>query len=157
MMFRFWYRFVFPNLSAVVSGLGEQLYDTEIAGSLSAYMGLVFEDICKQFIILEAKKNRLPFLIGKIGRWWGNNPKEKRQEEIDILTFRSDNALFCECKWTNSLVDIDVLRDLIKQSELFSYTQNYFWLFAKKGFAKRLKAEAEGLENVRLVTFDEML
>jgi AAA+ ATPase superfamily predicted ATPase len=156
-MFRFWYRFVFPNLSAVVSGLGEQLFDTEIAESLSAYMGLVFEDICKQFIILEAKKNRLPFLIGKIGRWWGNNPKEKRQEEIDILTFRGDNALFCECKWTNSLVDIDVLRDLMKQSELFSYTQNYFWIFAKKGFTKRLKAEADGLDNVRLVEFGEMV
>jgi AAA+ ATPase superfamily predicted ATPase len=156
MMFRFWYRFVFPNLSAVVSGLGEQLYDTEIAGSLSAYLGLVFEDICKQFIILEAKKNHLPFLIGKIGRWWGNNPKEKRQEEIDILTFRSDNALFCECKWTNSLVDIDVLRDLMKQSELFSYTQNFFWIFAKRGFTKRLKSEAERLDNVRLVAFDEM-
>jgi AAA+ ATPase superfamily predicted ATPase len=157
MMFRFWYRFVFPNLSAVVSGLGEQLYDTEIAESLSAYMGLAFEDICKQFIILEAKKNRLPFLIGKIGRWWGNNPKEKHQEEIDILTFRGDNALFCECKWTNSLVDIDVLRDLIKQSELFSYKQNYFWIFAKKGFTKRIIAEAEKLDNVRLVNFEEMV
>jgi AAA+ ATPase superfamily predicted ATPase len=157
MMFRFWYRFVFPNLSAVVSGLGEQLYDTEIAESLSAYMGLVFEDICKQFIILEAKKNRMPFLIGKIGRWWGNNPKEKRQEEIDILTFRGDSALFCECKWTNSLVDIDVLRDLMKQSELFSYTKNYFWIFTKKGFTKHLKAEAEGLENIRLIAFGEII
>ncbi|MDR0984716.1 MAG: ATP-binding protein [Ruminococcus sp.] len=157
MMFRFWYRFVFPNLSAVVSGLGEQLYDTEIAESISAYMGLVFEDICKQFIILEAKQNHLPFLIGKIGRWWGNNPEEKRQEEIDILTFRSDNALFCECKWTNSFVDIDVLRDLMKQSELFSYAQNYFWIFAKKGVTKRLKSEAERLDNVRLIAFDEMV
>ncbi|MBC8061049.1 MAG: hypothetical protein H7Y18_10315, partial [Clostridiaceae bacterium] len=39
----------------------------------------------------------------------------KRQEEIDKLTFHDDNALFGECKWTNSLVDISVLNDLIEQ------------------------------------------
>jgi hypothetical protein len=35
--------------------------------------------------------------------------------ERDILAYRDRDAIFGECKWTNSLVDIDVLEDLIEQ------------------------------------------
>ena len=156
MMFRFWYRFVFPNMSGIVSGLGPSLYRYEVAESLSAYMGLVFEDICKQYLLAEAGEDALPFFTGTIGRWWGNNPKEKRQEEIDILAYRRNAALFCECKWTNAPVDLDVLRALISKSDLFSYDQKWYWLFAKTGFTDRLQREAEQRSNVRLICFADM-
>ena len=99
----------------------------------------------------------LHFIIGADSRWWGNNPKEKRQEEIDILAYRKDSALFCECKWTNALVDIDVLDDLTAQSDLFPYTNKWFWLFAKVGFTDRLTIEAEKRSNVRLIHFEDMI
>jgi AAA+ ATPase superfamily predicted ATPase len=157
MMFRFWYRFVFPNMSGIASGLGEAVYDVEVAGNLSDYMGLIFEEICKQYLLEEAKKNTLPFFIGKIGRWWGNNPKERRQAEIDILSCRKDDAMFCECKWTNALADTPVLSDLKAQGELFPQQNKWFWLFAKTGFTDRLAKEAGQFDNVRLITFAEML
>jgi len=157
MMFRFWYRFVFPNMSGIVSGLGRRIYDFEIMENLPAFMGLIFEEICRQYIIEEAKKDALPFFIGKIGRWWGNNPRHKRQEEIDILAYRKDSALFCECKWTNAPVGIDVLNDLEAQSELFSYTKKWFWLFSKTGFTDKLAIEAEVRGNVRLIRFEDMI
>jgi hypothetical protein len=157
MMFRFWYRFVFPNMSGIVSGLGETIYDMEIKGDLPAYMGLVFEEICKQFLIEGAKKGELPFLPGKLGRWWGNNPKEKRQEEIDILTYRKDNALFCECKWSNALVDTNVLSDLARKAELVKHKKKWLWLFSKAGFTDRLENEVCKKENVRLIRFEDML
>jgi AAA+ ATPase superfamily predicted ATPase len=156
-MFRFWYRFVFPNMSGIVSGLGEALYDHEIADSISAYMGLVFEGICKQYLWEEMKKKSLPFYFGRAGRWWGNNPEEKRQEEIDILAYHKDSALFGECKWTNAPVDIDVLTALAEKVKLFHYKKNRFWIFAKTGITDRLIAEAEKQDNVRLIRFEEML
>ena len=157
MMFRFWYRFVFPNMSGIESGLGEAIYDLEIKENLAAYMGLVFEDICKQYINEQAKNNATPVLPSKIGRWWGNNPEEKRQEEIDILSYRKEDALFCECKWTKSLVGMDVLADLQRKSELFSYKNKWFWLFAKTGFSDGLIAEAKARDNIRLICLDEMI
>ena len=156
LMFRFWYRFVFPNMSGIVSGLGRAIYDYEVTENLSAYMGLVFEDICKQYLIEEASRHTLPFFTGKAGRWWGNNPIEKRQEEIDILAYRKDSALFCECKWTTAPVDIDVLNALEAKSGLFHYKSKWFWLFAKTGFTDRLINEAETRGSVRLIKFDEM-
>ena len=118
---------------------------------------MIFEEICKQYLIEEAKRNALPFFTAKIGRWWGNNPKEKRQEEIDILAYRKDSALFCECKWTNAPVDIDVLTDLEAQSELFQYSEKWFRLFAKNGFTDRLIKKAENRGNIRLIRFDDMV
>jgi len=157
MMFRFWYRFVFPNMSSIVSGLGRAVYEAEVSGELSAYMGLVFEDICRQYLVEEAKKDKLPFLPGDIGRWWGNNPHEKRQEEIDIMTFRKDRALFCECKWTNSPVDAPVFSDLKRKAELFSYGEKWLYIFSKSGFTPKLISDARGYENVKLVSLDDML
>ncbi|MDR1014801.1 MAG: ATP-binding protein [Coriobacteriales bacterium] len=157
MMFRFWYRFVFPNMSAIASGLGKAVYEFDVKGAMSAYTGLVFEEICRQYLLEEAKRDGLPFFVGKFGRWWGNNPKEKRQEEIDILTFRKDSALFCECKWTNTLVGSRVLDDLKAQSELFTFKHTWYWLFAKTGFTDRLVREAEVRGDVRLIRFDEMV
>ena len=156
-MFRFWYRFVFPNMSNIVSGLGEQVYSYDVEPQLTTYMGLVFEQICMQYMLRAMRQNDLPFFIGKLGRWWGNNPKLKRQEEIDIMTYREDKALFGECKWTNSLVDVDVLTDLIEQSKLFYFKENYFYVFAKRGFTQQCQQLAAKDDHVRLITFAEML
>ena len=156
MMFRFWYRFVFHNMSAVVSGLGKSVYEFDVAPNISGYMGLVFEEICKQYLFEEAKKNVLPFFIQKLGRWWGNNPKEKRQEEIDILAYRKDSALFCECKWTNVYVDMEVLNVLTEKTKLFNYKKIWCWLFAKTNFTENLIAAAGKLTNVRLIRYEEM-
>ena len=157
MMFRFWYRYVFPYMSNIVSGLGRALYENEVSINLSDYMGLVFEEICKQYLIKEAKNDNLSFFFSKIGRWWGNNPLEKRQEEVDILAFHRDSALFCECKWTNTPVDIDALLNLERRSGLFSYKSNQYWIFSKTGFTDKLVFEAANRSNIRLLSFEEML
>ena len=157
LMFRFWYRFVFPNMSGIVSGLGRSVYDFEITENLPGYMGPVFEEICKQYLYEEAKKNALPFFTGKVGRWWGNNPQKKRQEEIDLLAYRKDSALFAECKWTNDFVDVEVLNTLTERTKLFNYTKVWRWFFAKAGFTGRMLEEAKKHDDIRLIRFEEML
>ena len=156
-MFRFWYSFVFRNMSAIMSDMGENIYDYEIEPQLNTYIGKIFEEICKQYMLIQMKNNKLPIQIGRIGRWWGNNPILKRQEEIDILIFNNDIVLFCECKWTNALVDIDVLKDLKEQSNLFNYGNKYFYIFAKTGFTENLIKEAEAADNIKLISFKDMI
>ena len=48
-MFRFWYRFVPENTSLISRGAADLAY-SRIAPELSAYMGGVFEEICKQYL-----------------------------------------------------------------------------------------------------------
>lgn len=137
-MFRFWYRFVFPNISAITAGIGAAVYDNEVEGQINAYMGFIFEEICKQWFFELAKINALPFFVGNLGRWWGTNSETKRQEEIDIMATKNDEALFAECKWKNAGVDIDVLHNLRRKSEMFGYKNIHLYILAKKDFSENL-------------------
>lgn len=156
-MFRFWYRFVFPNMSSIVSGLGEQLYDNEVLPYINSYMGLIFEEICKQYFFQLMNKNDLPFFTGRIGRWLGNDPNNKCEAEIDIMAYKNKNVIFAECKWTNEKIDLSILNHLIEKSKIFKYDNNYFYLFSKLGFKKSVIDFAEKNKNIKLISFSEML
>ena len=155
-MFRFWYRFVFPNLSAITAGLGAEVYEHEIAPEINAYMGLIFEDVCKQWLFEQARKSHLPFFVGDFGRFWGTNSKTKTQEEIDIMAARKDNALFAECKWQKAPVGLEVYYELKRKSGMFRYENPYFFIFAKSGFDKKLQKLSNNDEFLKLVNFAEM-
>ena len=157
LMFRFWYRFVFPNMSAVVAGLGEAVFDNEVEGQINAYMGLVFEDICKQWLFEQARRSALPFFIGSLGRWWGTNDKTRRQEEIDIMAVRNNEALLAECKWRNANVGTDVLRELQQKGTMFQFERVYYYLFAKNMFTGELLAKKHEHGGVNLLTLKEMI
>jgi len=156
-MFRFWYRFVFPNLSAITAGLGATVFDNEVDKQLNAYMGFIFEEISKQWLFEMAKRNGLPFFIGKLGRWWGTNSKTRSQEEIDIMAAHNDEAIFAECKWSNADIDIDVYYELKRKSELFNHNTTHLYIFAKKTFTKKLlRIECEH-SLITLYTLSEMI
>lgn len=78
-MFLFWYRFVRPNISSISRGVGEQIYRTLVLPQLNDFMGHVFEEICRQYLYLPDVYSGLPFSVGEVGRWWGNNSQKKRQ------------------------------------------------------------------------------
>ena len=155
-MFRFWYRFVPENTSLISRGAADLAY-SRIAPELSAYMGGVFEEICKQYLwrLLLAGKCAVSFT--ELGRWWGTNPKTRTQEEIDIMGTDKDSALFGECKWTNDKVDLGVLETLIERSSLFRFGKTHFYLFSKSGFTKGCIDKAAALGNVSLVSYGDML
>lgn len=156
-MFRFWYRFVLDNNSVIMRGATDRVYK-RIEPYLSDYMGKVFEDICTQYLWKQLLDEKCPIEFNSLGRWWGNDPKEKKQTEIDIMGEQDkDTALFGECKWTNEKVDLSVLETLVKRSKLFSYTNVHYYLFSKTGFTKGCIDRAEELGNVSLVSYNEIV
>lgn len=156
-MFRFWYRFVLDNNSIIARGAADLVYK-RIEPQLSDYMGKVFEEICKQYLWKQLLLGKCPIEFSSLGRWWGNDPKEKSQTEIDIMGEQDKNtALFAECKWTNEKVDLGVLETLVKRSELFFYKTKQYYLFSKSGFTKGCVDKADELGNVSLVDFSDMV
>ena len=135
-MFYFWYRFVLDNTSVIARGAVDMVYK-RIEPQLSNYMGRVFEEICMQYLWKELLLGNAPIEFVSLGRWWGNDPIQKVQAEIDIMGEQdSESALFAECKWRNEKVDLDILETLIGRSKLFSYTKVHYYLFSKSGFTK---------------------
>ena len=156
-MFRFWHRFVLENNSVIARGAADLVY-RRIEPKLSDYMGKVFEDICKQYLWKQLLTGKCPVEFTSLGRWWGNDPIEKCQAEIDIMGEQDKNtALFAECKWTNEKIDLNVLETLIKRSRLFSYKNIHLYLFSKSGFTKGCIDKANGLGNVTLVSYADIV
>lgn len=155
-MFLFWYRFVRPNISNIIRGMGTTIYETQVKPQLNDFMGSVFEEMCQQYLYIPEVFLSLPFTLGNVGRWWGNNKIEKRQEEIDIMSIDGDNAFMCECKWKNEPQGMDVLQKLVKRGELFAYPNKYYYVFTKRGFTDEAIEWVAGVQNLQLVTYEEL-
>jgi len=154
-MFRFWYRFV-PNNMALIQRGEVDLAFAQIKPQISAYMGGVFEEICKQYLWQQNIAGALPFLFTDAGRWWGTHQKKKTACEIDIIAANKDDAIFAECKWTNERVGADIVAALLERSGLFNYSKNYYYLFAKTGFTDGARAMADTADNIKLVCYREI-
>ena len=155
-MFLFWYRFVRPNISGITRGIGETIYYQMVTPNISDFMGHIFEDICIQYLYHPQIYATLPFLPGSIGKWWGNNPVAKRQEEIDIMAVQDDQALLGECKWRNADINMEILRQLLERGNLFHYAKQYYMLFSKTGFTKDVKEYVENTPNIKLISFNDV-
>lgn len=95
-MFRFWYRFIPENNSIISRGATELAYK-RIAPNLSDYMGRIFEEICMQYLWKLLLDGEAPVEFSNLGRWWGTDPQERIQTEIDIMGDQDKStALFGE-------------------------------------------------------------
>jgi AAA+ ATPase superfamily predicted ATPase len=157
-MYIFWYRFVQPELSRITAGYGGAACDELFAGQINNHTGRAFEECAKQYMWRSLGENKSPIAFKKIGRWWGSNPKEHREEEIDFIAFTGKSALFGECKWKNTPVGEDVLESLIRKSGLFpEFTDVQYILFSRTGFTESLKNKAAINGGTTLIGVEDML
>ncbi len=156
-LFRFWYRFIPENTTAIERGVTDGALK-EISSELSDYMGPVFEEICRQYLWDQLSKGKCPVKFVSLGRWWGNDPLRKEQAEIDIMGEQDrDTALFAECKWRNEKADLNTLETLIARSRLFSYANVSLYLFSKSGFTKGCVERAGKSPEIHLVSYAQIL
>lgn len=151
--FRFWYRFVMPNQSAIMSGLGGQVYEKVVKPALPEFMGQGFEDIFFDHFDRWNHDGILPDLVTKRGRWWGNNPIEHREEEIDLVGIGTQTTFFGEAKWRNEKTGIEVIQSLEKKSSLIKSSKRYYLLFSKSGFTKSIVDFSKNRNDILLFTF----
>ena len=153
--FNFWFKYIFKlnNPSPLASN---EVITDEIMKDLPSSIGLIFEQICMQYIYRIARESKLPFIPNGIGKWWGNNPKKKSQDDIDILGISDNKGLFCECKFRNEKFDLSEFNDLICASEIFSnITEKYYYIFVKSGYTQAVINESKKY-NTKLLTISDL-
>ena len=155
-LFEFMYRFVYKNRSLVEQDLGAALYHQVIKEDINAYYGKGFETICMQYLIRENKQLKLEFLVEQFGSWWGNNPILKKQEEIDIVGLSNNAAIYCECKYKNEKIGLDIYNKLVERSMLIPKDNKYYYIFSKVGFTTALLELAKKSNQLKLITLDDM-
>ena len=161
--FRFWYRFVPGNMMAIQSGTMDRIYEQAVDSYLSDYMGLVFEEICRQFVCLHPEI--LPFPLSALGEWWGPHPVQKKEIQIDVVGVDSKPGnspsgrryLIGSCKYKNELIGTDELDLLRDYASAFTNGNDtcFYYIFSKSGFTKGLQELAQA-GQVTLVGLPEL-
>ena len=155
--FRFWFRFEFTN-NAYYEMLGAKAASKEIADGLSDYMGEAFEGICKEYFVRRAKKGDLPFVPYKMGKWWGNNPYIKEQDDVDLLMLdkTGKKGIFVECKYTNSKMPHKEYDDLKNAMQAFpDMEEKYMYFVSKSGYEASVIRHARE-DGAVLLTLDDL-
>ena len=154
--FRFWYRFVPQNTSAISAGRIEQIYEPVIKRHFSGYMGLVFEQMCREYLLRYAEN--LPIIISDVGQWWGTDSTAKKEVQIDIVgtPVEGEEYIIGSCKFRNEPVGVDELELIRRYANVFGKGKKYhYYIFSKSGFTAGLKEFGKQGE-VRLITLEDM-
>ena len=91
-LLRFWFRFVFPNMSLIRGGAA-RAFAERVAPSLDAWFGSCFERLCREALplIYESEGVSTGF---EVGEYWSP------AAQIDVVGMREDNWTdLGECKW----------------------------------------------------------
>ena len=152
--FSFWFKYIFKIKNENITLTNQQITEN-IYNDLSSFMGLTFEKICTQYVINQAQKKQLPFDLLSVGKWWGNNPQTKKQDDIDILGIEKTNGLFCECKFRNEKFDINEFNDLIIASNIFNIKNKYYYIFLKSECTDFVLNEFQNYK-VKVITINDL-
>jgi AAA+ ATPase superfamily predicted ATPase len=161
---RFYFRFIAPNLGLVEQELTGLLWE-RMSEQFRAFIGVTaFEDLCREWTLVQARAGRLPFVPEIVGSHWAQDV----QVDVVALNWREQAILLGECKWGVDAVGRSVVRELVEEKTPKvlqalpdsgeGWTAHHA-LFARAGFTGAAQAEAQAHKAtlIDLVTLDRDL
>jgi uncharacterized protein len=92
-LLRFWFRFVYPNLSRIPVLGPERAVRELVRPGWEAFCGEAFERLCREALPLLQLEEKVA-ASATIGEYWG------KDVQIDVVSIRDDNCTeLGECKW----------------------------------------------------------
>ena len=148
-------------MSLISSGRFEKSYEKTVKSKLHDYMGLVFEKMCKEYLLNYA--DDLPFELSDIGQWWGTDAKTKKEVQIDIVAVpiqepnkRITDYIIGSCKFKNEKIGINELKLMKEYAEVFGKGRKYYYMiFSLGGFTDEL-INASNNNEVKLISLSDM-
>jgi len=147
-MFKFWYTFIANAVSMIEFGHGALYFNNIVKPQLHTFMGRIFEDMCKLFVLRKSITGELGCFITEVGSWWGvehstfDGVKQIQSADIDIVGISSTEKCIVvgECKFKNDEMDKSVLDTLVRRSKSIpsSYMISKYLLFSLSGFTNQL-------------------
>lgn len=164
-MFKFWYKFIPAAYSLIEIGQGEVYYKTFVKPHLHAFMGAVFENMCRTYTLEKGAQGKLGSFITNVGTYWGvehivdeNGAKIQQAFDIDVVGISDveKSAVIGECKFKNEKIDKSVYELLTRRAAAISgkYPVKKYILFSLKGFTKWFETLYD--KSALLVTLDKM-
>ena len=147
----FWFTFVYPHLSELISFTPERFYDTFIAPKLDEYLEGYFVDVCREYLHLLNMVGHLPIKLTKIGTWLG------KEGTIDVIGQSSNREnVVGICNWTKKSMEYDTYEKLLESMKLARITANTIYLFSATKFDNKLEGLSKENKSVVLVDMTEL-
>jgi len=151
---RFYFRFLSPNLSFIERGMVEQAISL-MRDHLIDFIGThTFEELCRDWVAVQADLGALPFLPERIGGFWS----QQAQVDVVAVNWRTKDILLGECKWGTDEVGRSVIRILVGKTDKVLPDEGWsvhYAFFARRGFTDAARAEAAALDAT-LVTLEQL-
>jgi len=157
---RFYFRFVRPNLSYLAQQLHD-LVEERLAEQLRAFVGMTaFEELCREWMLVQARARNLPFPVEEIGSHWGGGA----QVDVVAINWREKAILLGEAKWQVDRISRPIIRELVEQKATKVLKvlpdegkgwQVYYAFFARTGFTDAARTEA-AVVNAMLVDLHQL-
>jgi len=148
-MFRFWYSFIPNALPFIEMGNGSIYYERIVKKQIHTFMGRVFEDMCRTFVLRKSAEDFFDCLITKVDSWWGSEQiedqgtKRFQSAEIDVVGVSplEKSIVIGECKFKNEPIDRSVYETLVRRSRSLpsNFMVSKYILFSLGGFSKYLQ------------------
>lgn len=167
--FRFWYTFGFANFSQLEDGDVDGVYEYVVEPALHEFSSFIFEDVCKEFVKEQQKRNALPFRYSKMGRWFGKTTIRDEhattglrtaETEIDLLAIDREekNYLVGECKFKKQPFRYsEYLNTVAKLTSQKQKAVFYYALFSESGFDEKIEDIAREDQTLRLYDLEEIV
>ena len=157
-MYRFWYRFVPGGRAAIEMDKGEVYYNRYVKDNLHAFMGEIFEYMCRYYLLSQGLEGRLKCPVTNVGKWWGTG-HDRKPTDIDVvgLDVLGRKAVLGECKFRNEPIDKAVFDGLMARKGLIDrkYEEAQYIFFSLSGFSQWVLKNADP-DKVALVSLDDL-
>ncbi len=147
----FWFTFIYPHLSELISYTPEKFYDTFIEPELDRYLEGYFVDVCREYLHLLNMVGQLPIKLTKIGTWLG------KEGTIDVIGQSSNREnVVGICNWSQKSMSYDTYEKLLESMKQARITANTIFLFSATKFDNKLVDLSKANKSVVLVDMTEL-
>lgn len=155
-MLVFWFKYVNRAVSLINVGKGEKYYINSVSNKLHDFMGIVFEKMCKEYLLMKAGEGIYP-LITEIDNYQQtvlDDENKHRQIELDLIGKNGKDILVIgECKFKNEKVDKDVFESFLEKSHYIKSKKPLLCMFSLSGYTDYVKNHAG---DVLLLTLEDL-
>ena len=147
----FWFRFVYPNLSALKMIEPGEFYDKYIEPGLDDWLNPVFTRVCLEYLELMNKAGKLNISLKRMGTWVGKEGK------IDIIAADDErNILVGVCNWSEPVMSANTCIELSKSMKKAKIKSANIYLFSATSFDPALQMVAQRDPRFTLVDMSEL-
>ncbi len=147
----FWFTFVYPHLSELISRAPESFYNEFIAPYLDEYLQAYFVDVCREYLHLLNVVDQLPIKLVKIGTWIG------KEGTIDVIGQSSNREnVVGICNWADKQMNYARYDELLESMKKARISANTIYMFSATKFDSKLVELSKENKSVVLVDMTEL-